>query len=409
MAKDEILVGLDIGSTKVAVVVAQAEGDSGLRILGIGRSQSDGIKRGMIVDLEKVVSAIEAAVADARMVTGIKIRSVDAAIAGEHIKSINSRGVIAVGKGNAEINQADVKRVVEAARAVALPADREIIHVLPQEYTVDDQTGITDPVGMNGTRLEVSVHIVTGSIAAVANIVKAIEKADLEVEELVLGPLASSYAVLNPDERELGCLLIDIGGSTTDIAVFLDGAIKHTAVLGIGGRNVTNDIAIGLRTPLEQAERLKCLHGCALSTLVGASDMITVPGVAGREAKEIARSVLASIVEPRAEEIFALVAKELNRVNLTESLAAGVILTGGGSQLEGLPELAEQIFDLPAKVSRPTVFLDDQQQGLGPEFATAVGLVRYSQLSKISGKKSSSGHRRQGMLSRIKNIFSEYF
>jgi len=409
MPKDEILVGLDIGSTKVAVVAAQPEGESGLKVLGFAKSPSEGIKRGLIVDLEKVVGAIEAAVADARMVSGCKIKNVDAGIAGEHIKSINSRGVIAVGKGNSEISRSDVNRVVEAARAVAIPADREIIHVLPQEYTVDDQSGITDPVGMNGTRLEVSVHIVTGSIAAVANMVKAIEKADLEAGELVLGPLASSYAVLNPEERDLGCLLIDIGGGTTDIAVFLDGSIRHTAVLGIGGKNVTNDIAIGLRTPLEQAERLKCLHGCALSTLVGADDLITVPGVAGRESREIARSVLASIIEPRAEEMFSLVARELSRINLTESLTAGVILTGGGSKLAGLTELAEQIFDLPAKVARPSVYYNDRQQDLEPELSTAVGLVRYSQLNRTSGKKRAAGQRGQGLMAKIKNIFSEYF
>jgi len=253
------------------------------------------------------------------------------------------------------------------------------------------------------------VHIVTGSIAAVSNIVKAVEKADLEVEELVLGPFASAYAVLNPDERDLGCVLIDLGGGNTDIAAFLDGSIKHTAVLGVGGKNVTSDIAIGLRTPLEQAERIKCQHACALQTLVGANDTINVPGVAGREPKDVALSVLAAIVEPRAEEMFSLVARELTRVNLIESLASGVILTGGASQLRGLPELAEQIFDLPAKIARPTVFLNGQEQILGPEFSTGVGLVKYGLLSSRSVSGKSGKKRGLGIISKIKDVFSEYF
>jgi cell division protein FtsA len=409
MAKDELIVGLDIGSTKIAVVVAEPHGTGGLNILGVGKTPSDGLKKGMIVDLEKVVGCIQTAVIEAENATGVKIKSVYTGIAGEHIRSINSRGVIAVGKGNAEINKADVDRVVEAARAVAIPADREIIHVLPQEFTVDDQSGISDPVGMTGTRLEVSVHIVTGSIAAVSNIVKAVEKADLEVEELVLGPFASAYAVLNPDERDLGCVLIDLGGGNTDIAAFLDGSIKHTAVLGVGGKNVTSDIAIGLRTPLEQAERIKCQHACALQTLVGANDTINVPGVAGREPKDVALSVLAAIVEPRAEEMFSLVARELTRVNLIESLASGVILTGGASQLRGLPELAEQIFDLPAKIARPTVFLNGQEQTLGPEFSTGVGLVKYGLLSSRLVSSKSGKKRGFGIISKIKDVFSEYF
>lgn len=409
MAKDELIVGLDIGSTKIAVVVAEPHGTGGLNILGVGKAPSDGLKKGMIVDLEKVVGCIQTAITEAENVTGIKIKSVYTGIAGEHIRSINSRGVIAVGKGNAEISKADVDRVVEAARAVAIPADREIIHVLPQEFTVDDQSGISDPVGMTGTRLEVSVHIVTGSIAAVSNIVKAVEKAELEVEELVLGPFASAYAVLNPDERDLGCVLIDLGGGNSDIAAFLDGSIKHTAVLGIGGKNVTSDIAIGLRTPLEQAEKIKCQHACALQTLVGANDTINVPGVAGRESKDVALSVLAAIVEPRAEEMFSLVARELTRVNLIESLASGVILTGGGSQLRGLPELAEQIFDLPAKLARPVVFLNGQEQILGPEFSTGVGLVKFGLLSSQSGSGKSGKKRGLGLFTKIKDVFSEYF
>jgi cell division protein FtsA len=409
MAKEEYFVGLDIGSSKIAVAVARPREDGELAILGIGSASSDGLKRGVVVDLEKVIHAIKVAVADAEMVSGCKISSVYAGIAGEHIKSINSRGVIAVGKGNAEITTTDVERVVEAARAVAIPADREIIHVLPQEFTVDDQGGVTDPVGMTGMRLEVNVHIVTGSTASVANVIKAIEKADLVVDELVLSPFAAAYSVLNSDERELGCVLIDMGAGTTDIAAFLDGSIKHTAVLGMGGKNVTNDIAIGLRTPLEQAERLKCLHGSALSSHVESNEMIIVPGVGGRESKEVSRSVLAAIIEPRAEETFSLVARELKKANLTESLASGVVLTGGGSQLDSVVELAEQIFDLPAKPARPGYTIEGRDDEIGPEYAAVIGLVRYGLQSEQAAIGKLGKRKGPGLFEKIKNIFSEYF
>jgi cell division protein FtsA len=409
MAKEEYFVGLDIGSSKIAVAVARPNEDGELAILGIGNALSDGLKRGVVVDLEKVIQSIRSAVADAEMVSGCKITSVYAGIAGEHIKSINSRGVIAVGKGNAEITASDVERVIEAARAVAIPADREIIHVLPQEFTVDDQSGVTDPIGMTGMRLEVNVHIVTGSTASVANVIKAIEKADLVVEELVLSPFAAAYSVLNADERELGCLLIDMGAGTTDIAAFLDGSIKHTAVLGMGGKNVTNDIAIGLRTPLEQAERLKCLHGSALSSHVESTEMIVVPGVGGRESKEVSRSVLAAIIEPRAEETFSLVARELKKANLTESLASGVVLTGGGSKLASVVELAEQIFDLPAKLARPSYIIEGRDDEIGSEYAAVIGLVRYGLQSEQAVIGKMGKKRGPGLMTKIKNIFSEYF
>ena len=409
MAREKLIAGLDIGSSKVAVAVARPDENGDFKLLGIGRADAEGLKRGMVVDLEKVVGSIHAAVSDAEMICGSKIESVYASIAGEHIKSINSRGVIAVGKGTAEINRSDVERVVEAARAVAIPADREIIHVLPQDYTVDDQCGITDPVGMTGIRLEVNVHIVTGSTAAVTNILKAIEKADLGVDEVVLGPYAGAYAVLHPDERELGCVLIDIGAGTTDIAAFLDGAIKHTAVLGIGGKNCTNDVAIGLRTPLENAERIKCLHGSALSTLVDSGEMICVPGVGGRESKEVSRSVLAAIIEPRVEEIFSLVARELKKANLADALASGVVLTGGGSQLGGVAELAEQIFDLPVKLAWPECQIEGAAERPGPENATAIGLVRYGITGDQSGNGKNGTRRGPRLIEKLRNMFSEYF
>ncbi|RKX18456.1 MAG: cell division protein FtsA [Candidatus Zixiibacteriota bacterium] len=409
MSKDNHIVGLDVGCSKVAVVVAEPGDNGGLRLLGIGKAPTEGLKRGIVVDLEKMVGSIHSAVTDAEMVSGCKINSVNACISGEHIKSINSRGVIAIGKGSSEITRSEVERVIEAARAVAIPADREIIHVLPQEFIVDDQNGIVDPIGMSGIRLEVSVHMVTGSAAAIMNVVKAIEKAGLEIEELILGPLAAAYAVLNPDERELGCVLIDMGAGTTGIAAFLDGAIKHTAVLGIGGKNVTNDIAIGLRTPLEQAERIKCQYGSALSTIVASDELITVPGVVGRQSKEVSRSVLAAIVEPRTEEIFSLVARELKKANLSESLASGIVLTGGASQLEGIPELAEQLFDLPAKLVRPECVIESGQQLPGPEFTASVGLVRYALMSEQPVKTRAIKKRGLKVFEKIKNIFSEYF
>ena len=409
MAKENIVVGLDIGSTKISAAVARPDEGGGFTLLGIGIAPSDGLKRGVVVDLEKVVQSIHNAVADAEMVSGCKIDSVFAGIGGEHIKSINSRGVIAIGKGTSEISHSDVERVIEAARAVSIPADREIIHVLPQEFTVDDQSGVTDPIGMTGMRLEVNVHIVTGSTSSVANIVKAIEKADLAVEELVLSPFAAAYAVLNEDERELGCVLVDMGAGTTDIAAFLDGSIKHTAVLGIGGKNVTNDIAIGLRTPLEQAERLKCLHGSALAALVDSSEMVIVPGVGGRESKEVSRSVLTAIIEPRAEEIFSLVARELKKANLIEAMSSGVILTGGSSKLEGIAELAEQIFDLPSKLAEPDFPIEGSDEKIGPEFAAAVGLVRYGIKSELHGGGHRGRKKSSRFMEKIKNIFSEYF
>jgi cell division protein FtsA len=317
--------------------------------------------------------------------------------------------VVAVGKNSVEIAQSDVERAVEAAKTVAIPSDREIIHVLPQEFTVDDQSGIKDPIGFSGVRLEVDIHIVTGSVSAAQNILKCVEKSGLGVDELVLEPLASSYAVLTGDEMELGSVVIDMGGGTTDLAVFHEKSVKHTAVVGLGGKNVTSDLAIGLRTPLDQAERLKCHYGSALSSLVDASEMVVVPGVAGRESKEVSRSVLASIIEPRMEEVFSLVARELKKGHLTEMLSAGVIITGGAAQLEGTLELAEQIFDLPAKLGTPLQFENSAEITPGPAFSTGVGLIHYAM-----SRSEAGGHRtrpRPGgrTLDKIKRWLNEYF
>ena len=409
MSNGEIIAGLDIGTTKVGVVVAEPTVEGSFKILGVGNAPSDGLKKGVVVNLEKAVDSVRRALDDAEMVSGHTIDSVFANITGDHIKSINSRGVVAVGKGSTEIVNSDVTRAIEAAKTVAIPSDREIIHVLPQEYKVDDQDGIKDPVGFSGVRLEVDVHIVTGSVSAAQNILKCIEKAGIDVDELVLEPLASSYAVLTKDEMELGCVVIDMGGGTTDLAVFHEGAVKHTAVVGIGGKNITSDLAIGLRTPLDQAERLKCNYGSSLSSMVDASELIVVPGVSGRESKEVSRSVLASIIEPRTEEIFSLVARELKKGNLSDMLAAGVVLTGGSAQLEGILELAEQIFDLPTKLGRPMQYDNSDEISPGPSFATGIGLIQYAiSRGEFSVKRSKSGGVGR-TLDRFRRWINEYF
>ncbi|UCC80342.1 MAG: cell division protein FtsA [Candidatus Zixiibacteriota bacterium] len=409
MSDGTIITGLDIGTTKVGVIIGEPAESGSFRILGVGTAPSEGLKKGVVVNLEKAVDSVKSAIDDAELVTGKKIENVYASISGDHIKSINSRGVIAIGKTGSEIALSDVERAIEAAKTVAIPSDREIIHVLPQEYKVDDQDGIRDPIGFSGVRLEVDVHIVTGSVSAAQNVLRCIEKSGIGVEELVLQSLASSYAVLTKDEMELGCMAIDMGGGTTDLAVFHEGSVKHTAVIGIGGKNVTGDLAIGLRTPLEQAEQLKCNYGSALSSSVDASEMVIVPGVAGRESKEVSRSVLASIIEPRMEEIFSLVARELKKSHFTEMLAAGVVLTGGAAQLDGVLELAEQIFDLPAKLGTPLQYDNNTEITPGPAFSTGIGAIHYalSRSEKIAIRSRPRGLAKT--IDKMKKWFDEYF
>ncbi|MCJ7577777.1 MAG: cell division protein FtsA [candidate division Zixibacteria bacterium] len=408
MGKQNLIVGLDIGTTKIAVIISELEESGPPRIVGMGTSRSEGLKRGVVINLEKTVESITKALEDAEMMAGVKVNSVFAGIAGDHIRSINSRGVIALSGSGSEISSKDVERVINAARAVALPMDREIIHVLPQEYTVDDQSGIKDPIGMSGVRLEAEVHIVTGAVTSAQNIYRSVKKAGLEVCDLVLQPLASSYALLSPEEEELGVALIDLGGGTTDIAIFHDGSIRHTAVIGLGGNNVTNDIAIGLRTPVEQAEEIKKSYGCALSSLVDSDEMIKVPGVGGRGPKEISRGVLAAIIEPRAEEIFSLVLREIKKTNYSDLLVAGVVLTGGGSLMEGMIELAEQIFDMPAKKGIPQGFSGLVDLVSTPIHSTGVGLILYG-LEQLKDGKSKGGSKEKGWFRRMKNLFGQYF
>jgi len=411
MAKgNPMIVGLDLGTTKIATIVAEVDPDNNLRVVGVGTSPSDGLRRGVVVNLDKTVQSIVKAVEEAELMAGVKVEAVYAGIAGDHIRSINSKGVIAVSRQGNEITRQDVERVIEQAKAVAIPMDREIIHVIPQDFIVDDQHGIRDPVGMSGVRLEAEVHIVTGAVTSAQNIYKSIERAGLRVIDLVLQPLASSLSVLNDDERELGTALLDVGGGTTDLALFFEGSIRHTSVVGLGGNNVTNDIAIGLRTPASQAELLKKKQGCAMQSLVKQDEMIKVPGVGGREEREVSRQVLASIIEPRMEEIFSLTQREIKRTDYADLLAAGVVLTGGTASMQGMAELAEQIFNLPVRIGYP--------QGVGglvdsvkdPIHATGVGLVLYGFQEGEGGFAGvSEGRLFARILERMKRWFGDFF
>ena len=368
-------VGLDIGTTKISCIIADQNQNGEVRVVGVGNAPSEGLRRGVVVDLDKTVASISRAVEEAERMAGVEIKGVYAGIAGDHIRSINSRGVIAVSRKDNEIATADVERVVEAAKAIAIPMDREIIHVIPQEFIVDDQDGIKDPVGMSGVRLEAEVHIITGAVTSAKNICRAIQRSGLKVYDLVLEPLASATAVLDADERDLGVVLLDIGGGTTDVAVFHEGSIRHTAIIPFGGTNVTSDIAIGLRTPIDKAEAIKIQHGTALTSQVKAEETLAVSGVGGRADREISRHVLASMIEPRMEEIFALANKEVRKNHFAELLGGGVVLTGGTSLLPGVTELAEQVFEMPARLGVPRGLGGLAASVADPRFSTGVGLV----------------------------------
>jgi cell division protein FtsA len=385
MAKSEIITGLDLGTTKVACIIAEEKDGGDISIVGVGTAPSEGLRRGVVVNLDKTVYSIKKAVAEAELMAGVRVEEVVAGIAGDHIRSINSRGVIAVSRPGIEISGKDVSRVLEQARAIAIPMDREIIHILPQEFIVDDQTGIKDPVGMSGVRLEAVVHIVTAAVTSAQNIFRAIERAGIQVRDLVLQPFASSLSVLDSEERELGCLLIDIGGGTTDLALFFDGTLRYSSVLGLGGVNVTNDIAIGLRTPRAQAETIKTRNGCSLATLVKEDEKIRVPGVGGRDEREVSNQVLSAIVEPRLEEIFSLAVRELNKSDYSDLIGAGIVITGGSSRMRGIQQLAEQVFDLPVKVGVPGGISGLTEIVSDPLYATGVGLVLYG-LDNRNGK-----------------------
>jgi cell division protein FtsA len=374
MARSELIVGLDIGTTKICVVVGELSPE-GVDVVGIGTSPSTGLRKGVVVNIEQTVLSIKKALEEAELMAGCEIRSVYAGIAGSHIKGFNSHGVIAVKGG--EVGPRDIERVIDAAKAVAIPLDREVIHILPQEFIVDDQRGIVDPLGMAGVRLEVRVHIVTGAVTSAQNIIRSCHRAGLDVSDIVLESLASSKAVLTGEEREIGVALVDLGGGTTDLAIFANDSIKHTAVLALGGTNLTNDIAFGLRTPMASAEKIKIKYGCALAEMVPKDEVIEVMSVGGREPRRLSRQVLAEICEPRVEEMLALVDQELIRSGMKNQIGAGVVLTGGTALIEGIQELGEQIFNLPTRIGFP-----DKVGGLkdvvnSPMYATAVGLLMF--------------------------------
>jgi cell division protein FtsA len=374
-AKPEIIVGLDIGTTKIAVVVAQRATGGKLEIIGIGTHPSKGLRKGVVINIEATVESIRHAVEEAELMAGCEIASVYAGIAGSHIQGFNSHGIVAI--NSKEVSPRDIERVIDAARAVAIPMDREILHILPQEYIVDEQDGIREPMGMSGVRLEAKVHIVTGSVASAQNIVKSANRVGLSVSDIVLEPIASSEAVLSPEEKELGVALVDIGGGTTDITVFHAGAIKHTAVIPLGGNHITNDIAAGLRTPASSAEEIKKRYGSALTSLVQSSETIEVPSTGGREPRVLSRQVLAEIIQPRVEETFSLIQRELVKSGFDGFLTAGVVLTGGSVLMEGIPELAEEVFNLPVRRGYPAGIGGLVDVVNSPVFATGVGLVLY--------------------------------
>ncbi len=378
MAKNNgLVVGLDIGTTKVCAIVAERNGDGVVDIIGVGHSPSRGLRKGVVVNIDATVDSIRRAIEDAELMAGVEIRSAFVGIAGGHIKGINSRGVIAISGKSREVTRQDVDRVIDAAKAVALPVDREVIHVLPQEFMIDDQGGIREPLGMTGIRLEAEVHIVTGAVASAQNIIKCANKAGLEVRDIVLQQLASSEATLTPEEKELGCILVDVGGGTTDVAVFVEGSIYHTSVLAVGGDLLTNDIAIGLRTPHPEAESLKRKYGCALASLTRPEEKIEVPSVGGRRPRVLARQTLCEIIQPRLEELFFLVDREVRRAGYMGRVNGGVVVTGGSSIMEGVPELAEQIFDMPVRRGIPRAVGGLTDVISSPMYATGVGLGIY--------------------------------
>ncbi len=403
---EQMIVGLDIGTSKVAAIVGVAGADGQLEIVGTGLHPSSGMKKGVVVNIESTVHAIQRAVEEVELMAGCHIHSVYVGIAGSHIRSLNSHGIVAI--RDREVHQMDVERVIDAARAVAIPADQEILHVLPQEFIIDNQEGVHEPRGMSGVRLEAKVHLVTGAMNAAQNIKKCIRRCGLEVDDVILEQLASSYAVLTEDEKQLGVCLVDIGGGTTDIAIFTEGAIRHTGVIPIAGDQVTNDIAMALRTPTAHAEELKIKYACALSRYAGADETIKVPSVGDRPPRDLSRQSLAEVVEPRYDELFTLVQAELRRSGFEDLIAAGIVLTGGTSKMEGAVELAEEIFHMPVRLGSPQNIRGLTDIVNNPIYATGVGLLLYGlQQQQEGGRKVDAGG--EGVFSRIKNWFQNNF
>ena len=404
-----LIVGLDIGTSKIVAIVGEIATDGEIEIIGLGSHPSKGLKKGVVVNIESTVQAIQRAIEEAELMAGCQINSVYAGIAGSHIKSINSHGIVAI--KDREVSDSDLDRVIDAARAVAIPADQRVLHILPQEFIIDDQEGIREPIGMSGVRLEAKVHLVTGAVGAAQNIIKCVRRCGLEVDDIILEQLASSYSVLTDDEKELGVCLVDIGGGTTDIAVFTEGAIRHTAVIPIAGDQVTNDIAVALRTPTQYADEIKIKYACALRQLANPEESIEVPSVGDRPPRKLSRQTLAEVVEPRYDELLTLVQAELRKSGFEDLIAAGVVLTGGSSKMEGVVDLAEEIFHMPVRLGVPQYVSGLSDVVSNPIHATGVGLLLFGEQHQSSGSAHifSKNGGVKGIWERMRNWFQGNF
>ncbi len=401
--KNSIVVGLDIGTSKVCAVIGEMT-ENGVEIIGVGSHASQGLRKGVVINIEGTVNSVKKAIEEASLMAGCEVHAVFTSISGGHIKAFNSHGIVAV--KNKEVTQRDLERVIDAARAVAIPMDRDVLHVLPQDYVIDDQDGIREPLGMSGVRLEAKVHIVTGAATSAQNIVKCCNRSGLSVAEIVLAPLAAAEAVLTDEERELGVVLIDVGGGTTDIAIYHDGTVKHTAVIGIGGNHVTNDIAAGLRTPFNDAERIKQRHGVAKASMVTADERVNVPSVAGKGAGSVSRQILCEIIEPRLDEIFEMVQKEVAKSGFEGALTSGIVITGGSMLLPGAVEMAERSFGLPVRLGVPTHVRGLTDIISNPTFATGVGLVLHGMKRHERGVYRARDDKK--ILSKVKHRMSDW-
>lgn len=404
----KLIVGLDIGTSKVVAIVGSVTASGELEIIGIGSHRSNGLKKGVVVNIESTVQSIQRAVEEAELMAGCQIHSVYAGIAGSHIRSMNSHGIVAI--KDREVFAQDLERVIDAAQAVAIPADQKILHILPQEYLIDEQEGVKEPLGMSGVRLEAKVHLVSCAVNAAQNIEKCIRRCGLEVDDIILEQLASSYAVLTDDEKELGVCMVDIGGGTTDIAIFTEGSIRHTGVIPIAGDQVTNDIAMALRTPTPHAEDLKIKYACALAKLTGPDETIKVPSVGDREPRDLSRQALAEVVEPRYDELFTLVQAELSRSGYVDMIAAGIVLTGGTAKMEGVVELAEEIFHMPVRLGTPQNVSGLKDIVNNPIYSTGVGLLKYgAKQQREGGTEVSSKEASNGWWDGVKSWFNGNF
>jgi cell division protein FtsA len=399
-----MVVALDIGTSKIVALIGEINDEGGVEIVGIGKHPSRGMKKGVVVNIDSTIEAIQRAVEEAELMAGVNINSAYAGIAGSHIQSLNSHGIVAI--KDKEVTESDLERVMDAARAVAIPADQRILHVLPQDYVIDQQEGIREPVGMSGVRLEARVHLITGAQSAAQNIIKCVDRCGLDVEDVILEQVASSYAVLEDDEKELGVCMIDIGGGTSDVAIFVNGAIQHTANIPVAGDQVTNDIAVAVRTTMQFAEKLKIEHGSALRQLITEDEIIEVPGIGERESRGLSTQTLASVIEPRYEELFSIIHAEIRRSGFEDRIGAGIVLTGGSSKIKGAVELAEEIFHMPVRIGSPTNVGGLKSEVADPMHSTGVGLLLYAAgQNAVAGGGSFSHVTQENLWDKMKSWF----